>query len=149
MSRPVWSAPCLFLQKLIVLLATDLPSSSFMGPDVTFRLLCELEAEAERYGASEPSKRAIARVRQWAGDSLGLQRPVTSRTHAALPTVYRTVYFSADRAAAWTSSTGSLLAAIETARDEMGRNGAEAVQIIENDGLGAVVWSSTRPANEP
>ena len=142
-------ATCPFVQRLIVLLATDLPPSPFMTPDITFRLLCELEGEAERFGASEPSKRAIARVRQWAGDSLGLQRPVTSRGQATLPTVYRTVYFTGGRAAAWTSSTGPLLAAIETARNEMIRHGAEAVQIIEDDGLGAVVWSSTRTTNEP
>lgn len=141
-------ATCPYVQRLIVLLATELPPSPFMTPDVTFRLLCELEEEAERFGASEPSKRAITRVRQWAGDSLGLQRPVTSRGQATLPTVYRTVYFTGGRAAAWTSSAGPLLEAIEAARDEMSRHGADAVQIIKDDGLGAVVWSDTRNADK-
>lgn len=136
-------ATCPYVQRLIVLLATELPPSPFMTPDITFRLLCELEEEAERFGASEPSKRAITRVRQWAGDSLGLQRPVTSRGQATLPTVYRTVYFSAGHASAWTSSTDPLLAVIEAARHEMIRHGADAAQIVEDDGLGAVVWSHT------
>jgi hypothetical protein len=142
-------ATCPFVRRLIVLLATDLPSSPFMTPDLTFRLLCELQDEAERYGASEPSRRAITRVCQWAGDSLGLSKPEASHTRSALPTVYRTVYHSGGVTVGWASSAGSLLSAIETARAEMIRQGADAVQIVDRDGLGAVVWSGTRIADQP
>ena len=148
MPEPALPATCPFVRRLIVLLATDLPPSPFMTPDLTFRLLCELEEEAERFGASEPSRRAITRVRQWAGDSLALQGAVTSPRQTTLPTVYRTVYFNGGRAVGWTSSTGPLLATIEAARTEMTRHGAEAAQIIEDDGLGAVVWSSAHREGE-
>jgi hypothetical protein len=144
----VWSAPCPFLQKLIVLLATDLPASPFMGPDITFRLLCELEAEAECDCAPEPSRRAITRVRQWAGDSLARPKTGADRTQTARPAIYRTVYYSGSFAVGWTSSPDSLLSTIQTARDEMIRHGAQAAQIIEDDGLGAVVWSSARAWDE-
>src|ERR1700712_3606739 len=87
-------ATCPFVRRLIMLLATELPPSPFMTPELTFRLLCELQDEAERYGASEPSRRAIARVCQWAGDSLGQSKPEASHIRSALPTVYRTVYHS-------------------------------------------------------
>jgi len=137
------------VRRLIVLLATELPSSPFMTPDLTFRLLCELQDEAERYGASEPSKRAIARVCQWAGDSLKLSRPEVSYTRSAPPTVYRTIYHSGGVTVGWASSAGSLLSAIETARAEMVRHGADAVQIVDRDGLGTVVWSGTRIADQP
>jgi hypothetical protein len=140
-------ATCPFVRRLIVLLATELPPSPFMTPDLTFRLLCELEEEAERFGASEPSKRAISRVRQWAGDSLALAKKDVDRTQAARPTIYRTVYHSEGVTVGWATSSGSLLSAIQTARDEMIRHGAEAAQIIEDDGLGAVVWSSARPGD--
>jgi hypothetical protein len=142
-------ATCPFVRRLIMLLATELPPSPFMTPDLTFRLLCELQDEAERYGASEPSRRAIARVCQWAGDSLGLSRPEASHIRSALPTVYRTVYHSGGVTVGWASSAGSLLSAIETARAEMIRHGADAVQIVDRDGLGAVVWSGTRMADQP
>jgi hypothetical protein len=135
-------ATCPFVRRLIVLLGTDLPLSRFMRSDVTFRLLCELEEEAERYGASEPSKRAIARVRQWAGDSLAPSEPGEDRSRAMLPKVYRTIYYSAGVAVGWTSSASSLLVAVETAKEEMIRHGADIAQIIQDDGLGAIVWSS-------
>jgi hypothetical protein len=142
-------ATCPFVRRLIMLLATELPPSPFMTPELTFRLLCELQDEAERYGASEPSRRAIARVCQWAGDSLGQSKPEASHIRSALPTVYRTVYHSGGVTVGWASSAGSLLSAIETARAEMIRHGADAVQIVDRDGLGAVVWSGTRMAGQP
>ncbi|KNY19213.1 hypothetical protein [Methylobacterium sp. ARG-1] len=144
MPVPALPATCPFVRRLIVLLAADLPPSPFMTPDLTFRLLCELQDEAEHYGASEPSRRAIARVCQWAGDSLGLSKPQAGHTRSALPTVYRTVYHSGDVTVGSASSAGSLLSAIETARAEMIRHGADAAQIVDRDGLGAVVWSGTR-----
>jgi hypothetical protein len=149
MPVPALPATCPFVRRLIVLLATDLPPSPFMTPDLTFRLLCELQDEAERYGASEPSRRAIARVCQWAGDSLGLSKPEASHTRSALPTVYRTVYHSRGVTVGWASSTGSLLSAIETASAEMIRQGADAVQIVDRDGLGAVVWSGAHIVDQP
>jgi hypothetical protein len=149
MPVPALPATCPFVRRLIVLLATDLPPSPFMTPDLTFRLLCELQDEAERYGASESSRRAIARVCQWAGDALGLSKPEASHTRSALPTVYRTVYHSGGVTVGWASSTGSLLSAIETASAEMIRQGADAAQIVDRDGLGAVVWSGTRMADQP
>jgi hypothetical protein len=63
--------------------------------------------------------------------------------------VYRTVYHSRGVTVGWASSTGSLLSAIETASAEMIRHGADAVQIVDRDGLGAVVWSGTRMADQP
>jgi hypothetical protein len=144
MPVPALPATCPFVRRLIVLLATDLPPSPFMTPDLTFRLLCDLQDEAEHYGASEPSRRAIARVCQWAGDSLGLSKPEAGHTRPALLTVYRTVYHSGGVMVGWASSAGSLLSAIETARAEMVRHGADAAQIVDRDGLGAVVWSGTR-----
>src|ERR1700712_3851880 len=87
MLEPALSAPCPFMRRLIDLLATDLPPSPFITPDSTFRLLCELEEEAERYGASEPSKRAIARVRHWAEDSLTLSETDADSAQPALPPV--------------------------------------------------------------
>jgi hypothetical protein len=149
MPVPALPATCPFVRRLIVLLATDLPPSPFMTPDLTFRLLCELQDEAERYGASEPSRRAITQVCQWAGDSLGLSKPEASHTRSALPTVYRTVYHSGGVTVGWASSAGPLLALIETARAEMIRQGADAVQIVDRDGLGAVVWSGTRNVDQP
>jgi hypothetical protein len=149
MPVPALRATCPFVRRLIVLLATDLPPSPFMTPDLTFRLLCELQDEAERYGASEPSRRAIARVCQWAGDSLGLSKPEASHTRSALPTVYRTVYHSRGVTVGWASSTGSLFSAIETASAEMIRQGADAVQIVDRDGLGAVVWSGAHIVDQP
>jgi hypothetical protein len=149
MPVPALPATCPFVRRLIVLLATDLPPSPFMTPDLTFRLLCELQDEAERYGASEPSRRAIARVCQWAGDSLGLSKPEASHTRSALPTVYRTVYHSRGVTVGWASSTGSLFSAIETASAEMIRQGADAVQIVDRDGLGAVVWSGAHIVDQP
>ena len=149
MPVPALPATCPFVRRLIVLLATDMPPSPFMTPDLTFRLLCELQDEAERYGASEPSGRAIARVCQWAGDSLGLSKPEASHTRSALPTVYRTVYHSRGVTVGWASSTGSLFSAIETASAEMIRQGADAVQIVDRDGLGAVVWSGAHIVDQP
>ncbi len=142
MSEMSWPATCPFIRRLVVLLATEPTSLSSVSPDITFRLLCKLEAEAERYEASEASKRAIGQVRQWAGDSLA-KGSLGSSWQSTSPTVYRTIYFSDGRAAAWTSSTSPLFAVIEAARYKMKRHGADVVaQIIENDGLGAVVWSS-------
>ena len=94
MLEPSLSATCPFMRRLIVLLATDLPPSPFMTPDSTFRLLCELEEEAERHGASELSKRAIARVRQWAEDSLTLSEPDADSAQPALPPVPRAIYYN-------------------------------------------------------
>lgn len=149
MLEPALPATCPFVRRLIVLLATDLSTSPFMTPDLTFRLLCELQDEAERYGASEPSRRAIARVCQWAGDSLGLSKPEANHTRVALPAAYRTVYHSEGITVGWASSARSLLSAIETARAEMIRHGADAVQIVDHDGLGAVVWSGTHTTDQP
>lgn len=148
MSDAALPATCPFVRRLIMLLATELPPSPFMTPDLTFRLLCELEEEAERFGVSEPSKRAISRVRQWAGGSLALSKPGANHTQAGQPMVYRTTYHSGGITVGWATSSGSLLRTIQTARDEMIRHGAEAAQIIEDDGLGALVWSSACPANE-
>jgi hypothetical protein len=149
MPVPALPATCPFVRRLIVLIATDLPPSPFMTPDLTFRLLCDLQDEAEHYGASEPSRRAIARVCQWAGDSLGLSKPEAGHTRPALLTVYRTVYHSGGVMVGWASSAGSLLSAIETASAEMIRQGADAVQIVDRDGLGAVVWSGAHIVDQP
>jgi hypothetical protein len=115
MPVPALAATCPFVRRLIVLLATDLPPSPFMTPDLTFRLLCESQEEAERYGASEPFRRAITQVCQWARDSLGLSRSEANHTRSALPTVYRTVYPSRGVTVGWASSAGSLFSAIEPA----------------------------------
>ncbi|GJE15167.1 hypothetical protein FOHLNKBM_6245 [Methylobacterium longum] len=149
MPQPVRSPPCPFVHRLITLLAAELPASPFITPEVVFRLLCDLEAEAEYQGASELSKRAIKRVRRWAGDSLTLSNPSADPNPPTLSTTLRTVYYSGSFAVGWTSSQTSLLSAIQTARHEMIRNGADAAQIIEDDGLGAVVWSGNSATNEP
>jgi hypothetical protein len=94
-------ATCPFVRRLIMLLATELPPSPFMTPDLTFRLLRGLEEEAERFGASDPSKRAISQVRQWAGASLALSKPGANHTQAGQPVVYRTAYHSGGVTVGW------------------------------------------------
>lgn len=135
---------CPFLSRLMALLATEMPSSPFLTPDITFRLLCELEDEAKRFGASESSRHAISRVRQWVGDSLALSKSRSAHRLADQPMVYRTVYHCQGVTVGWTTSSSSLLGTIQAAKEEMVRHGADTAHVVEDDGLGAVVWSSVR-----